>query len=78
MLLGSGRYGGSPMPKHLALTDHVASRRISRSGWICSRARRTEMRARDGGVVHRRAERVGESFKLTMFFDPAAIAPKRG
>ena len=77
---GTGRYGGRPMPKHLALKPHVVNPDDFLIWLDLFRAS-----AHGGGRVRRRralfidrAERVAQSFKLTMFFDPAAIAPKRG
>lgn len=78
MLLGSGRYGGRPMPKHLALRTIVKPEDFDI--WLDLFARSaTEIAGRETAALFiDRAERVAQSFKLTMFFDPAAIAPKRG
>ena len=78
MLLSSGRYGGRPMPKHMALRNLVKPEDFDI--WLeLFRASATEVAGPETAALFiSRAERVAQSFKLTMFFDPAAIAPKRG
>lgn len=77
LLLQTGRYGGRPMPKHMALRHMVKPEDFD----IWLRLFRTAATEAAGPEAARlfidRAERVAQSFKLTMFFDPAAIAPKR-
>lgn len=78
LLLQSGRYGGRPMPKHIALRDRVRPEDFDI--WLgLFRTAAVEAAGPEAGRLFiDRAERVAQSFRLTMFFDPAAIAPKRG
>jgi hemoglobin len=78
MLLGTGRYSGRPRPKHMAIRDLV--RPADFDIWLTMfRASATEIAGPETAALFiSRAERIGESFKLSMFFDPAAIAPRAG
>lgn len=78
MLLGSGRYNGRPRPKHMVLRDVVKPEDFDI--WLDLFAASTTQVAGPeiAALFMDRAQRVAESFKLSMFFDPALIAPKRG
>jgi hemoglobin len=81
MLLGSGRYGGRPMPKHLRLADVVNDAHFER--WLSLFKATVEelCEPQIAALFVDRAERVGQSFRLGMAFqrgeDTTNVAPIR-
>jgi len=80
MLLGTGSYGGRPMPKHLAISE-LSDAHFAR--WLSLfRATVEELCAPDVAALFvDRAERIGFNFRLRIAhfrgYDPAAVRPMR-
>lgn len=68
MLLGTGTYGGRPMPRHIALKDVITDAHFQR--WLDLFKKTTvEICAPHVAALFvERAERVGQSFRLQMAF----------
>jgi len=77
MLRGTGRYNGRPMPKHVALRPQVKPDDFLIWLDLFRAAAREASNPEAASLFIARAERIADSFSSTMFFDPAAIAPKR-
>jgi len=68
MLLGSGRYGGRPMPKHLNMADIITDAHFER--WLSLFKTTVEdlCPPHIAALFIDRAERIGQSFRLGMAF----------
>lgn len=81
MLLGTGTYGGRPMPRHIALKDVITDAHFQR--WLDLFKKTTvEICAPEVAELFlERAERVGQSFRLQMAFargeDTTVLTPIR-
>ncbi|WDR01748.1 group III truncated hemoglobin [Devosia algicola] len=76
LMLTSGRYKGRPMPKHMALRSEVVPEDFDRWLALFEAAAIEVCGPQTGQLFLFKAQRVAENFKLAMFFDPAAIAPR--
>jgi hemoglobin len=81
MLLGSGRYGGRPMPKHLAMADIITDAHFARWLSLFKASAERLCPPEIAALFIDRAERIGQSFRLGMAFhrgeDTTALEPIR-
>ncbi len=76
MMLGSGRYQGRPMPKHLALKAEVSPPHFELWLALFEQTANEVCGPQIAPLFLAKAALVAENFKRAMFFDPVAIAPK--
>jgi hemoglobin len=68
MLLGSGRYGGRPMPKHLRLANVVTDAHFERWLGLFKATAEALCEPSIAALFIDRAERIAQSFRLGMAF----------
>jgi len=75
VMLGSGRYKGSPMAAHLAHADAIDAAMFDRWLALWAAAARDQLDPADAEAIRAKAARIAESLRLALFF---RIEPGRG
>lgn len=68
VMLGTGRYKGSPMAEHLKHKDDIAPEMFERWLSLWRETAREHLSPEDAADIIAKAERIGESLSLALFF----------